>query len=185
MILSYIFDEQDMKNKIGLFIAVLMCAGMISLRIISAADSAAAREEIIKTAREYLGTAYRYGDTGTRGFDCSGFTMHVFGRHGIALARTTTGQFENGTEVAIDRAMPGDLVFFKIRRNRISHVGIYLGDHSFIHSPSSGKRVQESSLDAPYWKTRFAGAVSYFRDASMEDTRAAQEQKIEDSTDQK
>jgi cell wall-associated NlpC family hydrolase len=141
-----------------------MCTIMLPLQTTSASDSAALREEIIRTAREYLGTAYRYGDTGSRGFDCSGFTMHVFSLHGISLARTTTGQFKNGTEVPIDRARPGDLVFFNIRKNRISHVGIYLGDDTFIHAPSSGKKVMVSSLKAPYWKDRFAGVVSYFNE---------------------
>jgi len=154
-----------MKNQTSPFLVVLTCMIMLPLHITSAADNAASREEIIRTAREYLGTAYRYGDTGSRGFDCSGFTMHVFGRHGITLARTATGQFSRGTVVSMKKARPGDLVFFNIRKNRISHVGIYLGDDTFIHAPSSGKKVMVSSLKALYWKDRFAGVVSYFDDS--------------------
>ncbi len=118
-----------------------------------------AREQIIEYALGLKGILYRYGGTSTGGFDCSGFVQHVYGRHGYSLPRTSEDQFKAGRRVKRSEARPGDLVFFRIRDNRVSHVGIYLGEEKFVHSPSRGKRVRESSLETNYWKERLAGFV--------------------------
>jgi cell wall-associated NlpC family hydrolase len=125
------------------------------------------RESIVCTAIKYLGVRYRYGGTSPFGFDCSGFVMFVFRKNGIILPRNAKGQFQNGTRISIQGAKPGDLVFFRIwsrRRSRsISHVGIYLGDHQFIHSPSRGKRISITSIRNPYWRKRYIGTVSVLK----------------------
>jgi cell wall-associated NlpC family hydrolase len=126
------------------------------------------RERIIKTAKRYLGVRYRYGGTSPFGFDCSGFVMFVFKKNGITLPREARGQYYKGKKISISKAKPGDLVFFRVRsrrrRRRISHVGIYIGNHRFIHSPSRGKRVSITSMNNRYWKRRYIGAVTFLKD---------------------
>jgi cell wall-associated NlpC family hydrolase len=116
---------------------------------------------IVRTAKRYLGTKYRKGGSSPSGFDCSGYTMYVYKRNGILLPRTVKGQFFAGRKISIGRARPGDLVFFKTTRKRYSHVGIYVGEHRFIHSPRTGKRVSYADMDKPYWKRRYVGAVTF------------------------
>jgi cell wall-associated NlpC family hydrolase len=65
----------------------------------------------------------------------------------------------------VERAMlqKGNLVFFHTSgRGKISHVGIYVGNGQFIHAPGKGKKVRRSSLNNRYYKTRYAGAKTYF-----------------------
>jgi len=126
------------------------------------------RNGIIETAKSYLGTKYHYGGLGKKGFDCSGFVHHVYLEHGIAIPRMSHNQFKKGRKIEIGKARPADLVFFSIRGNRISHVGIYLGENEFIHSPSRGKEVQVTSLENSYWKKRFRGAATYIKDSTKE-----------------
>ncbi|MFW5769935.1 MAG: C40 family peptidase [Spirochaetota bacterium] len=121
------------------------------------------RNGIIETAKSYLGTEYHYGGLGTKGFDCSGFVHHVYLKHGIPIPRMSHNQYRKGRKITLDNARPADLVFFTIRGNRISHVGIYLGNNEFIHAPSRGKEVQVTSLDNSYWKKRFRGAATYIK----------------------
>ena len=100
----------------------------------------------------------RGGRQPSTGFDCSGFVRYVFHLGaGIELPRTSAAQYQEGQQVARNDLRIGDLVFFRTAGKRVSHVGIYLGDDSFIHSPSAGKRVSVSSLLEPYWSRHFAG----------------------------
>lgn len=124
--------------------------------------SSGKRGNIIKTAEKFIGTKYRYGGSDPRGFDCSGFTSYVFKQHSLVLPRSAGAQFKGGKRVAINRAKPGDLVFFRISGSGISHVGIYAGDFRFIHAPSSGKRVRYDDIRKDYWRKRYAGTVTYF-----------------------
>ncbi len=126
------------------------------------------RKCIIKTAKSYLGTKYHYGGLGKKGFDCSGFVHHVYLQHGIPIPRMSHNQYRKGKKITLENARPADLVFFSIRGNRISHVGIYLGENEFIHSPSRGKEVQVTSLENSYWKKRFRGAATYIKDSTKE-----------------
>jgi len=118
---------------------------------------------IVSTAKKYIGVKYRYGGNDPRGFDCSGFSNYIYRKNNYKIPRSAKAQFRAGKRITIKRARPGDLVFFKIYRNRISHVGIYLGNYSFIHSPRSGKRVSCEDMRKDYWRKRYAGTVTYFR----------------------
>jgi len=103
---------------------------------------------------------YRYGGRDPKtGFDCSGFVRYVF-RHtaGTELPVDSASQYRAGLAVSRADLEVGDLVFFKTRGKRVSHVGIYLGEGRFIHSPSTGKRVSISRLDEKYWSRRYVGA---------------------------
>lgn len=119
------------------------------------------RGRILDTAKKYLGVRYNYGSSGSGGFDCSGFVQFVYRENGINLPRSTVDQYERGRKIGLDDALPGDLLFFRIYRGRISHVGIYVSGSVFIHAPSSGKKVSFADMKIDYWKKTFAGAVTY------------------------
>ncbi len=113
---------------------------------------------LIGTARQYMGTRYRWGGTSSRGFDCSGFTTTVFRQHGVKLPRRSIDQSRAGCRVSKGNLQKGDLVFFKTNRGtRINHVGVYIGNGKFIHASSGGGRVREDTLNSGYYARRFAG----------------------------
>lgn len=112
---------------------------------------------ITSSAMHFIGTPYVFGGTSTYGFDCSGYVQHVFAMFGISLPRTADAQYLVGTHVAQRQMVRGDLVFFQTYTAGVSHVGIYLGHDSFIHSSSHG--VQVSSLHENYWASRYVGAT--------------------------
>jgi cell wall-associated NlpC family hydrolase len=105
---------------------------------------------------EWIGTPYGYGKhQKQKGTDCSGFTMEIYRSvFGIKLNRSSVDQVANTTEVKKEDLEIGDLVFFNIRGNRISHVGIYIGNNKFVHA-STKKGVIISDLDESYYKTRY------------------------------
>lgn len=113
-------------------------------------------DRVVALARGLLGTPYRWGGQAPGGFDCSGLVYYAYGENGVSLPRTSRDQFRAVQRIPLDAARPGDLVFFG-RGGRISHVGIYLGENRFIHSPESGQPVKVSSIEG-YYRERFAGA---------------------------
>jgi cell wall-associated NlpC family hydrolase len=121
-----------------------------------------AAADLVIAAMNFLDRPYRSGgDTIDTGFDCSGFTRHVFDKTlGIELPRTADDQAHDRalSPVQRDALRPGDLVFFNTLRRTFSHVGIYVGDGRFIHAPRSGAQIRVESLSASYWSRRFTGA---------------------------
>ena len=96
---------------------------------------------LIDTGLGYLGIRYRKGGNGPEsgGFDCSGLVKKVFGTSmGLSLPRTAAEMAKAGDKVSKQELMPGDLVFFNTLNRAFSHVGIYLGNSQFLHSPSTG-----------------------------------------------
>jgi cell wall-associated NlpC family hydrolase len=119
------------------------------------------RQALVALAMQLRDVRYvRGGHSPSTGFDCSGFVRYVFAHAiGLRLPANSARQFLAGARVKRGDMQPGDLVFFHTRgKKRISHVGIYLDNGRFIHSPSAGKSVEVSSLDEAYWAKRFAGA---------------------------
>lgn len=118
------------------------------------------RQDLTDFAMQFVDVRYRRGGRApSTGFDCSGFVHYVFAQVlGIDLPNNSIGQYEVGKKVARSDMMTGDLVFFKTHGKRISHVGIYLGQGRFIHSPTTGERVRVSNLSENYWARHFAGA---------------------------
>jgi len=100
---------------------------------------------IVAYAKKFIGTPYKAGGTSTAGFDCSGFTMHVYNHFNITLPHSANDQTSKGTKVSKDNLRTGDLVFFG-NGSRISHVGVYVGDGKFIHSPKPGSSIQIAEL---------------------------------------
>ena len=121
------------------------------------------RDEVVKTAKGFIGVPYRWGGSSAeKGFDCSGLAMAIYRLNGLKLPRTSGEQYEAGSWVSREKLTKGDLVFFDTRGSgRISHVGIYIGRDQFIHAPRTGKTVSTSSLSNTYYKKRYAGARSY------------------------
>lgn len=109
----------------------------------------------LKTAYALEGTPYVFGGATPAGFDCSGFIYYVYSQAGIPVSRTDSlGFYSQSAEVA--NPAFGDLVFFEnTYKAGISHMGIFVGNHSFIHAGSKG--IEVSRLDLPYWEQRFAG----------------------------
>ena len=116
-------------------------------------------EQIVQMAMQYMGTPYRRGGAAPGGFDCSGFTMYLYGQLGYSLPHTATGQYKNcGTYVAKSDLQPGDLVFFSDSGYAIGHVGIYIGNGEIIHARSSTHCVTTNSLSMSYYVNRYVGA---------------------------
>jgi cell wall-associated NlpC family hydrolase len=116
--------------------------------------------EVIFNALALMGTRYKFGgSSAVSGFDCSGFVRHVFlETTGLSLPRSAWEQARLGEPVAVHELAPGDLVFYNTLRRKFSHVGIYLGEGRFVHSPSRGKRVEIVSMQDAYWRNRYDGA---------------------------
>lgn len=121
------------------------------------------RERLAATAESFIGVDYAWGGTTTRsGFDCSGLVLAVYRLNGLAMPRSVRDQYRAGTAVSGDRLSKGDLVFFTASPGgELSHVGIYIGNGTFIHAPGSGKNVRRESLASGYFRSRFSGARAY------------------------
>jgi cell wall-associated NlpC family hydrolase len=118
--------------------------------------------DLVLAAMNFLGVPYkRGGSSADEGFDCSGFTRHIFEMSlGLVLPRRVDDQASASGLVRIRREelRPGDLVFFNTLRRTFSHVGIYLGDGKFIHAPRTGSEVRIEDMRQAYWDRRFTGA---------------------------
>ena len=118
--------------------------------------------DMVLTAMNFLGVPYkRGGQSADNGFDCSGFTRHIFEMSlGKVLPRRVDEQASAPGFVKVDRTelKPGDLVFFNTLKRTFSHVGIYIGDGKFIHAPRTGAQVRIEDLRFVYWAKRFTGA---------------------------
>ena len=115
-------------------------------------------EDLIETARRFVGVPYRWGGTDPNGYDCSGFVQEVFRLSGHRVPRMADVQYQELVGVERGDLKAGDLVFFNTDGSGVSHVGIYVGDESFLHA-SSSRGVIESSLQQDYYRTRFVGAA--------------------------
>lgn len=148
--------------KLLRYLCVLVTIGLVAAcgtpppRTVGGRSTTAVHAEVVSLARELIGTPYHYGGRSPKqGFDCSGLVYYTHLEAGLRLPRTSYGQYKVTLPVSLGDLIPGDLVFFRMSRHRISHVGIYVGHHKFIHAPSRGKDVMVDDLDDPYWRRHF------------------------------
>ena len=131
-----------------------------------------ARLRVIEVSKKYLGTPYRYNGISALGIDCSGLIYLSFNEAlGVSLPRSSSGLYTWTVRTTIERAQPGDLLFFRTGASiSITHVGLYLGNRLFIHTASSGSNtgVIYSSLDESYWARAYAGAGRAFPEVPAE-----------------
>nr|WP_326215093.1 SH3 domain-containing C40 family peptidase [uncultured Oscillibacter sp.] len=134
---------------------------------LTANDSSSSSSDIVAAAKQYLGTRYVYGGSSPSGFDCSGFTMYIYGKFGYSLPHSATSQWQSGlgTKIwGINALQAGDLVFFcdpsRSNGKACSHAGIYIGNGQFIHSSSSSSGgVIISDLTSGYYNNYFVGGI--------------------------
>ena len=114
-------------------------------------------EEMLAFAKSYVGYPYVYGGNGPNSFDCSGFVLYVYKHFGYSFSRGAQEQYEDGMKVEMDELKPGDLVFFSGNGYSITHVGLYLGEGSFVHASNPTRGVVIDTLWSGYYQSHFWG----------------------------
>ncbi len=116
--------------------------------------------DLVVNAMAFLGVPYRRGGSSAEtGFDCSGFVRAIYEQTvGLVLPRKADDQAAVTQVIERQELQPGDLVFFNTMRRAFSHVGIYVGEGKFIHSPKPGQQVRVEDMSGSYWQRRFDGA---------------------------
>jgi cell wall-associated NlpC family hydrolase len=143
------------KDEIGQF---LIDRGLAAKA--QAAEAMQSASNIVVSAMGFLGLPYkRGGNSFDVGFDCSGFVKALFEQSiGKILPRSAAEQAAQTTQIDQSQLQPGDLVFFNTMRRAFSHVGIYVGEGKFIHSPKPGAQVRIEDMNVRYWNSRYNGA---------------------------
>jgi cell wall-associated NlpC family hydrolase len=133
------------------FLALAGCASAPPQQAPAAPPKAG--ERAAAYALKMVGKPYRYGGASpSRGFDCSGLVQYSYRHAGVKLPHNTEAQLRLSRPIRRADLRRGDLIFFDEKSGPNSHVGIYLGDGTFVHAPSSGKTVRRDRLNSPYWK---------------------------------
>ncbi len=171
--IPYYNPPMQILSKVSFFLASLAFAGLLHATPIdltpqnvllqinqvrhTVTDTAA---NLVTNALGFLGVPYkRGGSSAETGFDCSGFVKNVFEQTaGLILPRKASQQAADSQRINQTDLQPGDLVFFNTMRRAFSHVGIYIGDGKFIHSPKPGAEVRVDNMAQSYWHRRFDGA---------------------------
>lgn len=111
---------------------------------------------LVSNALQFIGTPYAWGGAQPGGFDCSGLVMYAAKMAGISLPRTSQEQSKLGTQVSLSELQPGDLVFWG-GVGSAHHVGIYIGNGSYVHAPAPGQSVTTMSMQ--YYKPDFGRRI--------------------------
>lgn len=139
---------------LGVFVALAFVAAPVAAFDI--------QEDIIQVAQSRVGDDYCWAGTGPSCFDCSGFVVYLYGDWVPGLPHSSSAQQRMATPVALSDIRPGDLLFYATMGdpNRTTHVAVYVGANSMIHSISDGpnRGISVTLLSANYWRTRFNGA---------------------------
>lgn len=162
-------DSVEVTGVSGMWLRVLANSGVqgyIRSDFLSFADDTAVSaapaeigEQLVETAKQYLGTPYVWGGMSERGFDCSGFVNFVYDAYGVDLERVAQSIYsKNGTYVEKSDLRAGDLVFFGYSGTSITHVGMYIGGGQFIHASSGSGKVVITDLSSNYYTRMYVGA---------------------------
>ena len=157
--------KKTIARHFGLFCLIISLITAVSLTGCSSSGGTShlegERKTVVLKALSQVGEPYRYGGNSPgSGFDCSGLVQYSHDKAGIKVPRSTLDQKQQSDRVSRRNLEPGDLVFFKTGRKQY-YVGIMVDDRRFVHAPSSGGSVTESSLRERYWKNRYIGAGTY------------------------
>ncbi|MGG8472447.1 C40 family peptidase [Rahnella sp. PAMC25617] len=157
---SFAFDmpkEFESMDTYKFFHSELFDGKGSSVTAVNTGNSENIKSALLAEYPRWKGTHYRWGGTTHKGVDCSALMQHLF-RDSLQkrLPRTTFQQIRNGRKVSKNSLKPGDLVFFKTSPGD-RHVGVYVGDHQFIHA-SKIEGVTISSLDNQYWVDHYETA---------------------------
>lgn len=144
--------------RLSVLMVLALTTGCATARLGTTTAPPGTARAVVERARTFAGTAYRAGGSSPDGFDCSGFVQYLYGQAGIRLPRTASEQFDVGLSVKASRLVPGDLVFFRTDGRRVTHVGVVVGEDTFIHAPNTRSRIRTDRLDGRYWQQRYAGA---------------------------
>jgi len=130
---------------------------MLSFFPMAFAEEDVERTGITEQALKFIGIRYRWGGSSPQtGFDCSGLVRYIAKIYNLDLPRRSQDMYTSLQSISQDNMLPGDLVFFNTS-GAAFHVGIYIGNREFIHSPHKGKLVSIESLDSSYYSTRLIG----------------------------
>ncbi len=121
------------------------------------------RKIIVQNAIQNLGRPYKWGGTSPhKGFDCSGLIVYTHQKANIQIPRTAKAQFLSGKPLTKKNLRPADLVFFKNPYSeKVYHVGVYIGENTFVHAPGKGRQVTYGYLSNPYFKKHYIGSKTY------------------------
>ena len=157
-------EKMSVNVQFPRWIAVIVSIFALAMAFIFSSTSNASAsinygEEVAATAELYIGTPYKYGGTTPKGFDASGFTQYVY-KHAateLTIPRTSAAQYKIGKAVKKNALKQGDLVFYATgKKGKVSYVGIYNGNGTFIGTTSKGVKIVKMS--DKYWKDRYIGA---------------------------
>ncbi len=147
-------SNKNVVCLLALLIILLSAAGCAPKKVKTYESISDIRNEVIQSSISLLGKPYRSGAKGPDFFDCSGLVNYVYKRSNISLPVSTSGLLKAGYEISKSDVLPGDLVFFKIKKDL--HVGIMLNKREFINA-SKSRGVAVDDVDAPYWKKSLIG----------------------------
>ncbi len=117
-----------------------------------------------RTAERFIGIPYQWGGcTVVDGMDCSAFVRAVYNLCGVNIPRTSGEQYKVGRSIDREELADGDLVFFGTSGQKITHVGIYVGNNRFVHAPRRGEDIKISSLFENAYARKYVGARRYFQ----------------------
>lgn len=146
------------RNKIiallTILIALSFATGCAPKKVKTYESISDIRNEVVQSAISVLGKPYRSGAKGPDSFDCSGLVHYVYKRSNINVPVSTSGLLKAGYEIPKSDILPGDLVFFKIKKDL--HVGIMLNQREFINA-SKSRGVAVDDVDTGYWKKTLIG----------------------------
>lgn len=111
------------------------------------ANTTSIQQALVKEAYRQLGKPYVWGAKGPTTFDCSGLTYYIYKKvTGHSIGGWTGEQQYAGTQIPVENAQPGDLVFWGPASGTTHHVGIYIGNGNYIHAPQPGDHVRITSI---------------------------------------